>query len=48
VFVIPVFMTFRGERWKISGQWHWFWSFTPCFQNYYAFFIVLKVAVEKQ
>jgi len=31
--MIPVFMTFRGESWTLSGQWHWFWSWSPLFSK---------------
>jgi len=27
--MIPIFMTFRGERWKILGQWYGFWPWIP-------------------
>jgi hypothetical protein len=29
----PLFVPFRGERWKISGQWHGFWSCSPPFSK---------------
>ena len=48
VFVIPVFMTFRGKTLKILDSDSGSDPGAVCFQNYYAFCVLQKVAAEKQ
>ena len=48
MFVIPVFMTFRGKTLKILDSDSGSDPGAVCFQNYYAFCVLQKVAAEKQ